>query len=672
MQMTASQVEVYKTDYNQWVVDEDDDTTFSVRSSAAALVEQLVSRFQDQASDPFTAALGKRLQESSTGGWKLVEAAVYAFGLVAETFMKKKMKMDWQGFVGGILLPGIAEHQPPFVRGRCLWSASFLVLVLSADQFRPFLEAASVYLTNSHEIVPVKIFACRALSNFCPRLGDFKELPMYLSGLMQGLINVLDVLKSDTLYLVLRTLHVLLPLSEDVAERSLDAIVTRILILWAHNYKDQELVEYFLCIFVDYASIPSCQCRLQELVSPTICNLISKHSEQPFYVLETALNIANTIILHSTWPLHPLLAEQLFPFLVRFMTVGGNETLIEKGTVILKTFARVAGKNLLSWKNSEGENGVQVYLKVIARLLSDELSESTTANVGVLIEKIILLFGDEIQPVLDELLTAVLNKMKRTEGLMPKQGLLFVFVKLFLRNNDLILNYLANKRLSPNGSPELIYVLSEWIELHSSLCGGFKIKQSAIGLSKIFESSNTHFRQLNICVKSDLVVPDEGRRTRSSAKKAVYSEEPVNLRIFTLLVREHDVLMKNENPYDSSSFSDSLDNPGDDEEDPMVRYLNNGGVDPATLEVIGAECGSSTDPFLAQDGFFLDELLDMDHDLEEDEDPDIRSDPLYNINLKEFLESFFKSFAQNDPSGFGWMVEQLPPLEKKHLQTIFK
>lgn len=54
---------------------------------------------------------------------------------------------------------------------------------------------------------------------------------------MQGLIEVLDHLKGDTLLLVLHTLHIFLTLSEDIAERSLDAIVMRLQLLWAHNYK---------------------------------------------------------------------------------------------------------------------------------------------------------------------------------------------------------------------------------------------------------------------------------------------------------------------------------------------------------------------------------------------------------------------------------------------------
>jgi hypothetical protein len=53
---------------------------------------------------------------------------------------------------------------------------------------------------------------------------------------MQGLIDVLDTLKGDTLLLVLHTLDVLVKLNEEIAERSVEAVIRRLQILWAHHY----------------------------------------------------------------------------------------------------------------------------------------------------------------------------------------------------------------------------------------------------------------------------------------------------------------------------------------------------------------------------------------------------------------------------------------------------
>jgi len=60
---------------------------------------------------------------------------------------------------------------------------------------RPFLEAASFSLNSSKEALPIKIFACRALANFCPRMNKDIVGP-YLAAIMDGLISILDVVSA--------------------------------------------------------------------------------------------------------------------------------------------------------------------------------------------------------------------------------------------------------------------------------------------------------------------------------------------------------------------------------------------------------------------------------------------------------------------------------------------
>lgn len=119
-----------------------------------------------------------------------------------------------------------------------------------------------------------------------------------------------------------------------------------------------------------------------------------------------------------------------------------NETVLEIGTRTLRAFARTAGvsclttnkkpfgenlmftllqDNLLAWKNPNGENGLQVYVQVIARLLSNSVPPNAAHNVGSLIEKVIALYGNHLQPVLDDIFTAVLSRMHTTDDLTLKQ-----------------------------------------------------------------------------------------------------------------------------------------------------------------------------------------------------------------------------------------------------------
>eukprot|EP01127_Copromyxa_protea_P004457 TRINITY_DN14318_c0_g1_i1.p1 TRINITY_DN14318_c0_g1~~TRINITY_DN14318_c0_g1_i1.p1 ORF type:complete len:1032 (-),score=263.01 TRINITY_DN14318_c0_g1_i1:64-2724(-) len=673
MQMTEAQTETYARDPNQWVADEDNETACNIRISASTLVTELISGFKEAAVTPFIAALGKRLQESGEAsnkhGWKMGEASVYAFGLAAPIILRKGYTMDWQGFTNGILVPGVAAGQPPFIRGRCLWAASFATQRLSNEQVGTFLQVAANYLNDKNEVLPVKIFACRALSKFCPQITNPAQLSEYLSGLMQGLIEVLDSLKGDTLLLVLHTLHILVALNEEVAENALEAIVVRLQLLWAHNYKDHELVNHMLDLIDDFASYPSCQHRLQSILAPSLVNIIKNGDGQNFYVLETALQIITHMVLRSTWPVHTSLSGDLFPVLLQFMLTSTNETVIDRGTETLRAFARTAGDNILAWKNDKGENGLQVYVQIIARLLSPGVPESAAHNVGGLIEKVISLYGNHLQSVLDDIFTAVLVKLHTTQDLTLKQGLLLVFVRLLVHNPDMFIDYLSSKRLNPQDPPELVYILREWTEIHEHLFGNFKIKLSLLGLTKIFTCNNPNLENLNINVRGDLIA-STGRATRSGkSQKAEYAEEPVKLRIFKILIQEHNVLVQNEESLDSSisdSFDDDAFGSDDDDEDLLTSLGQE-----ALQEAAG---GNISDPFAAQELFqFLDQFLDGKHHVdEEDEDPDLKNDPIYKMDLKEFVEGFIYGLARENAEFFQRLLDALPPLEKKHLANYFK
>lgn len=79
---------------------------------------------------------------------------------------------------------------------------------------------------------------------------------------------------------------------------------------------------------------------------------------------------------------------------------------------------------------------------------------------------------------------------------------------------------------------------------------------------------------------------------------------------------------------------------------------------------------------MAQETFrFLDELLDGGQHAEfdeEDEDPDIKNDPIQQMNLKEYLEGFIGNLATENAEGFKFLVSHLPPMEKKHLENYLK
>lgn len=104
LQMTALQIECYELDPNEWISQEEDDSSFNIRITATDFLMELIRGFKTSASNAFAAALGRRLSEAyqslSQGdayAWKLREACVYCVGSVANDMPNDLKSFDFAG-----------------------------------------------------------------------------------------------------------------------------------------------------------------------------------------------------------------------------------------------------------------------------------------------------------------------------------------------------------------------------------------------------------------------------------------------------------------------------------------------------------------------------------------------------------------------------------------------
>jgi len=81
--------------------------------------------------------------------------------------------------------------------------------------------------------------------------------------------------------------------------------------------------------------------------------------------------------------------------------------------------------------------------------------------------------------------------------------------------------------------------------------------------------------------------------------------------------------------------------------------------------------GQLADPFAAQVvGRQLSELLDDAEHIEEAEDPDLRADPIFAINLKAQLEDLLRGLARMHGQVFAHMLGTLLPHEQQHVREL--
>eukprot|EP01128_Nolandella_sp_AFSM9_P000404 TRINITY_DN10565_c0_g1_i1.p1 TRINITY_DN10565_c0_g1~~TRINITY_DN10565_c0_g1_i1.p1 ORF type:complete len:1051 (+),score=154.39 TRINITY_DN10565_c0_g1_i1:32-3154(+) len=675
LQMTEEQVEQYIDDPGAWMADEEDDLrVFSVRITCQQLLVECFEGYKHAAFAPFGAALVQLLQSSEqmkkqdhVHWWKLHEACVCGFGKVASYYVHQKAStFNMETFVKEVLggdLTADTSKASVFLKGRALWCCSQLVPILPPHAAMPFLEAAATALSQTAADVPlpIKHYSCRLIANFAPKIpvADARQL---IQNVMEPLFGLLDQSVEHTRILILESLALLLPISEPISQTALKPLISRILILWASENRNHLIVNCLIDIVRAFAALPACQNELQSLMAEPLANILSNPGNYKWNVLETAITFATVIIMPCSWPLHPLLGSAFFPALISFLTTTNEASALEGGADCLRAYVRVCGSHLLEWKVGD-KNGLQMVVDVISRQLGPGVNDKSARKVGDLVEKVIVTFGSSVSSVLDYLLPAVLKRLHIAEHQSLQQGLLMVFVRLFHMDPDNIAEYLKSKDFTNCGMSELHFVLRRWTEQHDNFKGGFKIKMSALALIKLFTSNNPLF---NVAVRGDLKVLNK-RQTRAVAAAEhggnLYAEEPLKLRIFKLLVKEHMVIFENE--MDSFSMSESdeeVEWGSDDDDDAFAEKLFRNGP--------GANINSLADSFAAQSTMLeLSDLLDeahRDESPEEEEDPDIKADALYPIVLKDTIRDFLRSMAKQHAQVFQQLASTLQPVGQGH------
>ena len=162
-----------------------------------------------------------------------------------------------------------------------------------------------------------------------------------------------------------------------------------------------------------------------------------------------------------------------------------------------------------------------------------------------------------------------------------------------------------------------------------------------------------------ITVKGDMII-NEASRTRSQKKSHPdqWTNIPLLVKIFKLLVGElsdhlENALASAQEDYDSGA-EDSEEEEWEDEENGM----NNGSNTNRTFKQ------TELSRLLGLNGTFDDDEIEN-----EEDDPDALSDPIYRINLRQYLTEFIGEFSKQ-PYFLSHFAQHLNVVEKKALGSV--
>lgn len=484
------------------------------------------------------------------------------------------------------------------------------------------------------------------------------------------LASLAPELEDASLLNLLETLEKWIELDAETTTIHAALVLENVLQSWEANSKDPYLPLLVSSIVSRLASIPEVLPIAQQKVGVVIQQVYSDPASRDNGLVEACTEVLGHLLMHATWPLPDLYSQVIIPQLCFLMLNTVDKAMLHTGCSTLVALVRSCGENLVSLAiESDGiqTNALECVVSTIDRTLnSPELDDHAALFVGPLISKLIntcsaVLGSDRIEAILQ----SVVLRLQRVELNTLTQELLQIFALLMRENLDLVLSFLAGFTMpGDNAENALSFVLGFWTKTFEDRRGNYQLKVSVLALSSIFG----HPALSEIQVPADASIEDAlatqeeaiGARTRSKrrANPSAPRSEPLNLRIFRLLIREHMWLLEEkEAPNEMSS----------DEDEFSIKHSEDQGDLDAPSPFADAN-----DYDFAQDGYAgtisLDRLLQERMHLDDEEtDPDILNDPAHSIDLEEFIYEWMKKLATDDVDTFDYCVSQLSSLERNHL-----
>ncbi|CAG8583428.1 15476_t:CDS:10, partial [Acaulospora colombiana] len=281
VKMTEEQVELWLSDANQFVADDDDETfNFSVRVASGDLLTVLLDQFPEQTLQSLADSTLHFIEESnnarSSGDpiwWKIQEACLKAIGFVSSELTAalqdstSKVNFDLPGLFGHVVL-GHLTATVVFSQYASLLPNELISRYVSA----------TVGAIQQDGTIPVKISALRALQNFCRYLDDQYVAP-FQSNIIEGVARLLNVTSGDSLILVLETIHEAIKINNEVTARYEHLIGPLIIDVWTKYPIDHTVASIVADIFETLASNPDAYAAFQARTLPPLANILLSNSD---------------------------------------------------------------------------------------------------------------------------------------------------------------------------------------------------------------------------------------------------------------------------------------------------------------------------------------------------------------------------------------------------------
>ncbi|KAF8167572.1 armadillo-type protein [Crassisporium funariophilum] len=668
VQMTDDDVDTWANNANAFVAQEEDETqAYSVRVAGFDLLGSLIDKSPVHTTASFQVTLEQVMhvseQARSAGNpdwWRPLEAALAAIGSQAESVLDciedeqdsgRSKPIDIDFLLTNVIPSILGTSEFPFLQGRGFVFASQYSKLLPLQSAGQYLDAAVQVLESSEAGIPVKISAVKAVHNFCQG-GDDSALVPFAPRIAKDLAPFLLTTSEDTLSLVLETLSVVIEVQGTWLTAELaGSLVNASLEVWNKNNKDP----IFISILTDIlTSLSSSSSGIYETVVkqalPHLSTAITSAKKEESWIAGSAIDLVSSLVKGSPQTglgegFFALLAPNLFSCL----SEAEDRDVLQNGIACLTLIIRKDCNQLLSWHDGNGRSGLEGVLSLVARML-DSQDESGGLQIGDLIIHLLRRAGEAVFPVLPQLLQAMVTRMTNAKTATFLQSLVIPFAFLINNQRDTVLTLLESMDIG--GRSGLDILIQTWCENAETFQGFWPSRISTLALTQLFLSERKSLQ--NLTVKGDIIIRPETKNvimTRSRTKTTPHEFTPVSFPVKALKIILHDLQSGGESATVTAQ-GDVYDVDSDDGDDDWTEEEK-------------LHQGFKEDEFA-----FLSEMIgpkgmafDNDEILDDNDDEDLKNDPVSQLDLQAHLLTFLRDCATHNTSDFTATVDQLTPEE---------
>lgn len=408
MQIPDEQAQTWLTNLDLFIEQDDIDThSFSIRLAAQDLVmnlaremttidENCLKKDDELFKIALLQAINRHFSEASelekqqklTPGqaqtwWKMIESCLLTIGLLAPTIIftinsSQPFANQYQAILDNVLSNfNISE---PFLAGRSLWIASRFSKIMNDQSLDNFLKLTS-NLLNNLEVPILRVYALRATYYFCENIQINQKVAVikpHLSQFLQGLISFGMNCNSDTLFLVLQTITLLLGLDKQFTASVSSSVCTLVLSSFINYSDDPSLFFTELDILEKLFQLEQCPTEVYERLLPIVNDILTADGNTPINAGQAnsqnaatlkpqALEILSKLLLYCNQSLPDVLIQKLFPSVISCIQKASIEdsAILQNGSECLRMFILKGSDQLNSYVDADTlQNGISLCLGV--------------------------------------------------------------------------------------------------------------------------------------------------------------------------------------------------------------------------------------------------------------------------------------------------------------------